>query len=160
MNNKDKIYISHRGNLDGPNINLENTPRQIITAILLGYDCEVDIWVINESIYLGHDYPKIPISIYFLKEYKEKLWIHCKNEDALFYCKENCQGMNYFFHDKDVYTITSKGYIWGNINSKISKNSICVMPEKYDCNLILTSHELKSEGICSDYIKKIKERNK
>ena len=38
--------ISHRGNLNGPNKNLENRLDTIEKAIQLGFDVEVDIWLI------------------------------------------------------------------------------------------------------------------
>ena len=36
------ILISHRGNINGPNIDKENKPSYISAAIDKGYDCEVD----------------------------------------------------------------------------------------------------------------------
>ena len=35
--------IAHRGNIDGPNPETENTPEQIVKCIDQGYDVEVDI---------------------------------------------------------------------------------------------------------------------
>ena len=39
------IFISHRGNLNGKNKKLENTPKYIIEAIKKGYHVEIDIMV-------------------------------------------------------------------------------------------------------------------
>lgn len=120
------IFIAHRGNLYGPNKIEENKPETIINAIESGFDCEIDVWFIDK-LYLGHDYPMYKINIEFLEKYKDKLWIHCKNLDALIYLKN--LNFNCFFHDRDFYTITTKGHIWGNINSKMAKEVVCVMPE-------------------------------
>jgi len=143
------LLIAHRGNVNGKNEILENTPDYIITAINKGYDCEIDIWYIDYTFYLGHDLPNIKINFEFLNKYKDNLWIHCKNIDAL--CFMNTfTDFNYFFHDKDQFTLTSKNYIWGNINSKVGKNIICVMPEHFH---VLNIKDLSNcIGICSDNI--------
>lgn len=119
------IVISHRGNLNGPNPELENREETISNAILEGFDCEIDVWKIDDVLYLGHDQPDREVSISFLEMYGPSLWIHCKNLDALLElkCKFNC-----FFHDKDTYTLTSRGFIWGNIGSPTTHDVICVMP--------------------------------
>lgn len=141
-------YIAHRGNLNGCIPERENKPDYILEAINAGYDCEIDVWLIDDRLYLGHDKPETLITFDFLNDNKKYLWIHCKNIGALSKLI-NCD-MNCFFHDKDVYTLTSKGVIWGNINSELC-DGICVMPELY--MYTLTDLEvLKCKGICSDYI--------
>jgi hypothetical protein len=154
------IIISHRGNLYGPNSVEENRPETIIQAIEKGYDCEIDVWYIalptlsgnpedlvgkvHSQLYLGHDFPIYPIDISFLENLKQKLWIHCKNLDALIYLK-NFGVFNCFFHDRDEYTITTFGVIWGNINSVMAKEVVCVMPEKS------RTLSLNVFGICTDF---------
>ena len=134
--------IAHRGNLRGPNPATENKPNTIRNAIEAGFDCEIDVWYIKGSYFLGHDYPETPIPYSFLEFYAEHLWIHCKHIDSLVQLKDlfNC-----FYHDKDIYTLTSRGHIWGNINSPCHARAIQVMPEK--------SGVFSSEcfGICTDY---------
>ena len=44
--------ISHRGNLNGENPNLENTKQYIDTAMNEGFDVEVDLWNIDNKYYL------------------------------------------------------------------------------------------------------------
>jgi hypothetical protein len=56
------IYISHRGNIDGKNPQLENKPSYIDHAISLGYDVEIDIWMIDGFLFLGHDAPQYGIT--------------------------------------------------------------------------------------------------
>ena len=43
--------ISHRGNLNGPNKQTENTIESIKTAINLGFDVEIDVWYIDKIFY-------------------------------------------------------------------------------------------------------------
>ena len=57
---------------------------------------------------------------------------------------------HYFWHQKDDITLTSKGYFWTFPGKKLTKNSICVLPEwnslrKFNC-----------AGVCSDFISKYK----
>ena len=59
------IYISHRGNINGKNIEMENTPEYIDAAINSGYDVEIDIWVHGDRLFLGHDCGHSEIDIGF-----------------------------------------------------------------------------------------------
>lgn len=138
------IYISHRGNLYGPDKELENTRESIQRAIENGFHCEIDIWFFQETncFYLGHDFPVHHIELGFLRQIKEFLWVHCKNIDALIALKDE---FNCFIHDKDPYTITSKGVVWGNINSKMTKETVCVMPE------LGNNLSFNAFAICTDY---------
>lgn len=141
--------IAHRGNVLGPDAKRENTESYILEALSLGYDCEIDIWIIDKHFFLGHDEPLLETTAHFLHTYKNSLWIHCKNSASLeYFVKHN---YNCFYHDKDNYTLTSHGYVWGNINSIIIKDMICVMPEKYTFS---PSHSdlIECLGICSDFI--------
>jgi len=78
--------ISHRGNLFGPELSLENTHSYVEKAIELGFDVEIDIWYLDstKSFYLGHDKPENEASISWIKNFGNSLWIHCKNNEALF----------------------------------------------------------------------------
>ena len=44
------VLISHRGNLEGKNIELENDPTYIDSAIEKGFDVEIDLWVDNDGL--------------------------------------------------------------------------------------------------------------
>ena len=134
-------FISHRGNLDGQDLINENSPKQIDRVIQLGYDVEIDIRYINDNFYLGHDSPKYLIDIDWLYQRKNKLWIHLKNIDSLY--KMNTD-FNYFWHDLDKFTITSRGYIWSYPD--FINNSITVVKQKINK---LPSNIL---GVCTDYI--------
>lgn len=46
-------FIAHRGNVFGPNIELENSPNYIYEAISMGYDVEVDLWVDHGNFFFG-----------------------------------------------------------------------------------------------------------
>jgi len=141
------IYISHRGNLDGPKIDNENSPEYIQNAIAAGYDVEIDVWFQNNKFYLGHDGPQHNIENSFLL--KKEVWCHAKNLEALVEMKK--VGSHYFWHENDQFTLTSKGYIWTYPGNKLSYNSICVLPEND-----LKKNILECAGVCSDFIKRYK----
>lgn len=134
--------IAHRGNIVGPNPETENKQDTIRQAIELGFDCEIDVWYVNESYFLGHDFPETKIPYSFLESYSNRLWIHCKHLDSLIQLKDT---FNCFYHDKDLYTITSRGVVWGNINSPCHPFVVQVMPEKSG------TFSTNSYAICTDY---------
>ena len=74
------IFISHRGNLEGKNTELENSEKYILNAISHGFDVEVDVWLIGDELYLGHDKPQYPTSLKFILN--DRIWAHCKNVEA------------------------------------------------------------------------------
>jgi hypothetical protein len=138
------ILISHRGNLSGRNVEEENKPSYIDIAISKGFDVEIDIWKIDFKLFLGHDAPQYEINEKWLEERKNVLWIHTKNIFSIVYF--NNTDYNYFWHEKDTVTLTSKKYIWAYPGKQPIKNSIAVMPE-------LNNDDVSScLGICSDYI--------
>jgi len=142
------ILISHRGNTNGKFESHENEPTYIDLAISKGYDVEVDVWYKDNILWLGHDNPQYGIDFRFIRDRLSKLWIHCKNIDAMIYLKECGYPINYFWHQEDDVTITSLGYFWTYPGKKLTKNSIAVMPEVKQFDNIEISY-----GICSDYIK-------
>jgi hypothetical protein len=147
--NKKKL-ISHRGNVNGKNIKLENSIVYIQEALNLKYDVEIDVWNINEKWYLGHDKPQNEIKFDFLMT--KGLWLHAKNGDAFFKLLKN-KKCNVFWHTNEDWVLTSKKYIWTYPNKYLYPNSICVLPELgYNGNIN------DCYGICSDEIKKYKQQ--
>jgi sulfite reductase alpha subunit-like flavoprotein len=147
-----KHFIAHRGNLTGANVERENSPDYIIEAIDAGFDCEVDVRRIEGVLYLGHDSPRYIIELEWLLQNAHKLWIHCKNFQALNYLKR-FSSLNVFYHQNDDFVLTSKNNIWSYpFSEKTSKHTITVMPE---WNHWKTYN--KSLGVCSDYVAYIKD---
>ena len=146
--------ISHRGNIDGKYPQYENLPEYVDKALNLGYDVEVDLWIDNDGYYLGHDEPTYPIDLKWLTDRYLSLWIHCKNLRTVEGLRDLQNNMltdlNYFFHQNDDCTITSRGHIWVYPGKQPVTNSIAVLPEWHDDDIS------KAYGICSDYIKKYK----
>tara|TARA_R110000868_G_scaffold2821_2_gene19537 strand:+ start:6324 stop:6782 length:459 start_codon:yes stop_codon:yes gene_type:complete len=148
--------IAHRGNIDGPNPSDENNPTHIDKVIKMGYDLEVDLWHKENNYYLGHDEPQYHVPMSWLVKHKDVLWIHCKNIEALKRISSSLIDFNYFWHQTDDFTLTSKKYIWTYPGKQYTLNSVVVMPEwNTDLDQFSNILNYKCFGICSDYIKKI-----
>ena len=128
---------------------MENKPEYINSALELGYDVEIDIWVINDLLYLGHCEPNFHVDITWLIERKKNLWIHCKNIQALFFFKTCSHIFNYFWHQSDDFAMTSFGEFWTYPGKDLTSNSIACLPEICDFKNLE-----KAKGVCSDFISK------
>lgn len=148
--------ISHRANLNGPNTHTENSIKAIELAIDLGFDVEIDVWLKNNTLYLGHDNPQYNVSIEWLLHKQDKLWIHCKNMESLYVLLEY-KDLNVFGHSNDDYVLTSKHNIFCKPGMKINKRSIIVMPEMTPIYTIDSFDNCY--GILTDYPIHIKEKN-
>lgn len=141
------IKISHRGNLVGPNQELENNPEYIRKAINAGYEVEVDFWVLDGLLYFGHDYPQYEVDKFFIDLYVKKIWLHCKNLEALDYITNMPKYYKGFWHENDKYTLTTNNYIWTYPNMPVTNKSILVHLDK-------PTNDIPNYifGICSDYV--------
>lgn len=157
------ILIAHRGNINGKNPEKENHPDYIIEALNLGYDVEIDVWYVNNKLYLGHDNPQYEIDLSLLEECnypdyrRSKLWIHTKNIEAAhelsqYWEEEDGMAYNLFFHNNDDCVITTYGNIWTYPGKLIcGKRSVAVLPE-----LVPDWNISQAGGICSDFIEQYK----
>ena len=140
--------ISHRGNINGRNLSFENEPTYIDLAIKKGFDVEVDVWYVDNIIWLGHDNPQYKVDFRWFRDRVSKLWVHCKNIESVIYFKECEYDINYFWHQNDTVTLTSLNHIWAYPGKQPIKNSIAVMPEIFNDNVS------ECYGVCSDFIEK------
>ncbi len=155
------IMISHRGNLTGPRPNLENRPEYIQTALSKGYYVEVDVWMRNEKILLGHDQPVYTCDLDFLKD--SKIICHAKNYEIInFFTQQS--GIHWFWHEKDFCTLTSRGWIW-TYPHNVVENSILNQPEfnqNWNPEEAIAQYKWYISrygfmGVCSDYIEIFKD---
>lgn len=138
--------ISHRGNLYGQDASRENNTWAIDECISLGFDVEVDLWI-EDTLYLGHDRPEQVIKPEYLTNFANNLWIHAKNLKAVEWLLSMKQ-LNWFWHQTDVMTLTSKGIPWCYPNHYVSTGvtvqlGYTSMPRVY--------------GVCTDYPTKMRE---
>ena len=136
------LKIAHRGNTNGPSIH-ENQVWYIQEALDKGFDAEIDIWMIRDKLWLGHNSAQYLVDLDFLLYNKSHLWIHCKNFEALQYFASQGLLFNYFWHQEDDFTLTSWNWIWTYPGKVTGDFSIIV---DLDGN-----KEHDSYGICSDY---------
>jgi hypothetical protein len=147
--------ISHRGNLSGPG-QRENHPEQIDLCIESGFDCEVDLWVQNGDLLLGHDFGEYKISFTWLKDRERSLWVHCKNSDALIYLNESKDHkLNFFWHESDQFTLTSSKKVWVYPGRQLISGCVAVLPEIW-LNEEKESGLTRCFAICTDYPEKYK----
>jgi hypothetical protein len=138
------ILISHRGNLKGPNLLLENSPEQIDLAIQNGLIVEVDLRVIENNFWLGHDTANYLVSENWILNRKNSLVIHSKDLITSDFLAEFNDTLNWFYHTDEDVVLTSKGWLWCYPGIYLS-NGITVIKDNS------TLFPKKVKGICTDY---------
>ena len=142
------IYISHRGNLNGPDPKNENTLKSIEECINKGFQVEVDVWFENNYFYLGHDSPNIKLNSELFKN--DNIWFHLKNTNAMQEINKYSP-KNFFWHENDICTLTSSGKIWLFPKNYInSPKAIFVLPELSKNKMEFNKY--KCFGICTDFV--------
>ena len=135
----------------------ENSPDQIQRCIESGVDVEIDVRYDpkTNSLWLGHDEPQYMVTWWWLAGRAEHLWIHCKDLTTLHQFVAETGGYNYFWHQEDDFTLTSKNYIWTYPGKPYTNRSVIVMPEWKDTDwdsLRVTN----CYAICTDYVEKLR----
>lgn len=138
-------FISHRGNINGPNSEWENSPSRIKAVLEEGYDVEIDVWKIGSKLFLGHDQAEFPVDYSFLKN--EKLLCHAKNLEAFEYMLK-ADGIHCFWHQEDHYTLTNRGYIVSYPGYAVTSKTICMKPELQSYDQLYGA----AYAICSDWV--------
>lgn len=145
--------IAHRGNLYGPDPAIENSPFAIDQALAQGFDVEADLRLEGEALCLGHDRADYVVSWYWLAKRADRLWLHCKNLEALHCLASKAPSFNYFWHEQDQYALTSKGFIWTCLDDGLTSRSVIVMPERMmQWTDIQGLHATNCYGMCSDFV--------
>ena len=138
--------ISHRGNISGPDPELENNPVYITEALDAGFDVEIDVWYTSNGFYLGHDIPTHNVDQKFLLD--KRVWCHAKNLKALHRLMEI--GAHCFWHEHDQVTLTNQGYIWCYPNTKEFNSKSVALCFDADNKLPTNCY-----GVCTDYPNRI-----
>ena len=108
------------------------------------------------SVYgLGHDAPDYPVTWWWLAGRANYLWIHCKDITTLHQFSNATNGYNYFWHQEDDFTLTSKQYIWTYPGKPYTNRSVIVCPEWHgpEWNSLRV---VDCYGICTDFVEKLK----
>jgi hypothetical protein len=148
--------IAHRGNYRGKHSESENRVSYIEEALHKGYDVEIDLWFSGSENFLGHDSPEEKVSNLFLEKYQKSLWIHAKSlETVSFLLKTD---YNWFWHENDRITLTSKFIPWcypeifidNSVINQPSDNSV------FWTETLWMNHQYY--GICHDDIEFVKKQ--
>lgn len=138
------LLISHRGNISGKQPDRENHPTYIFEALAQGYWCEIDVWMTDTGVMLGHDAPQYSVSENMLS--MERLVCHAKNTSAFAHMM-HMTDVHCFWHDSDDYTLTSRNWIWTYPGKPpIGNNSYIALPEIHQQDVSGFA------GVCSDVI--------
>jgi len=147
------LLIAHRGNTHTKRPNMENSPEYVLEALESGYDCEVDVWLVNNRWCLGHDGPVHSVPLQFLQ--MPGIWCDCKNLEALAELQYHRDTVVSVWNDLDKYPLTSNGYIWTHTDVAVPENltmkSVAIMPEQHDWKCYETAYKLCA-GVCSDTV--------
>ena len=145
------ILISHRGNLSGPNPQLENEPKYIIGAIERGFHVEIDVWYFKDSgFWLGHDEPQYQVTWNWFFKRQDNLWLHCKNAQAA----KDCQVFQSFCHTGDPYSYTSKKFregdsiVFGSETKGIDEQFLRANWEK-TCTIPMMNNNIRSLNLAT-----------
>ena len=133
--------IAHRGLVNGPDKNKENTLPTIMSALGLGFDVEVDVWLQNNQLKLGHDKPGPTVPKWLFDN--KKVWFHAKDIGSLKYLVE--WDKRVFYHTNEYVVITSKRELWA-LPCKGFDCSYIVLPENTGEKILKGTL-----GICTDY---------
>jgi len=144
------IKIAHRGNYKGRNAERENTVAYIEEAITAGYNVEIDVWLIEKTWHLGHDFPGEVIELSFLE--RPEIWTHAKNLVGYVSLYNNSK-VHVFWHDKDDFVFTSKGIKWCRTHI-LTYDGVMVMPEFNDYHTDILKNGHSPLGVCSDDFRK------
>lgn len=152
------LIISHRGNINGPDLEKENEPSYIDEAIRLGFDVEVDVRVINGKTWLGHDGPEYEVDVDWFFERSYNLLIHCKNLEAAYYferVRPDIANLKCFCSISDPFCFVTQGYVWLN-DVEVEPKDNCIVPLLNIDDIKRYKFMDKLCGVCTDYPMEIK----
>lgn len=146
------ILISHRGNVDNIQPKRENTKEYILEAIERGFYVEIDIWMKNGSLFLGHDSAENEVSVDWLNKFSDKLFIHSKNYSAFcYFMYENDISIPTFYHTiEDHVVIGNTKLVWSHNLKECNERSIIPLLDKESIKQINKYSNVY--GVCSDFV--------
>ena len=150
------LYISYQGIFDGKNYEDANTPDQIGRSFNNGFSCMVDVWRIDNTLYVGSEQAPISVTDNYLRG--NRFWIKCANQETYdwFTTQSLIQYPNYFYQPNSMANVsTSSNKLWTPGTVPVNDTSIIVLPEIQDRGLFSTVH-LRCYGVCSTYLTFIK----
>ena len=148
-------YISYQGIFDGSDYQSANTPGQISKALSAGFSCLIDVWRINNKLYVGNGQPLIEVTEKYIQG--PRFWINAKNVDMQNWLVTQPSTLypHYFHFDASTppppYAVVSNGKLMTPGTVPYNENSIVFLPEIDDRSLYSTV-KLKCYGVCSGFL--------
>lgn len=148
------LYISYRGIFDGNDFQDANTPKQISKAFGYGSSVMVDVWRVDNKLYLGDDQPITEVTEKYLQG--PRWYLNARNIDAQTWLASQSSNLypNWFYFPTmppPAYVTASNGKLITPGTVPINNNSIIFLPEITDRGCFSTV-KLKCFGICSSYL--------
>jgi len=153
------LYISYQGIYDGQDYESANTPKQINKALGKGYSCLIDVWRVDNKLYVGNGQPLIEVTEKYIQG--PRFWINAVNTDMQDWIATQPSKLypNYFNFEAPTppppYATASNGKLITPGTVPINSNSVMFLPEINDRSLY-TMVKVKSYGICSGFLTYIK----
>lgn len=142
------LLISHRGNRRGMNTDKENSLEYVKEALDEGFFVMVDVWLVGGShVALGHDRPKHPVDLEFLKD--KRIVCRARSLQTLTFLLHN--EIHCFYFGRDDFSLTTGGLIWTYPGMQLGIRSIFFMPE-FVLSDVSAASNFVCAGICSDRI--------
>jgi hypothetical protein len=137
------LYISYQGIYDGQNFENANTPTQITKALNYGFSCMVDVWRIDNQLYVGTLAPTIQVTEKYLQG--NRFWINARNQNMQDWIQTQPSNKypNYFWfptQQENTNVTTSGGQIITPGTVPINNTSIIFLPEINDRAMFSTVH--------------------
>lgn len=154
--------ISHRGNLNGPIPERENSLSYIDEAINANWHVEVDVRAKDGHIYLGHDFAQYDVKYGELHSRRRHLWVHCKDIQSFFYMPD----FKCFCHTADPFCLVTPGsypaypgWVWvHDLSLELTNLSIIPLLSKEDIDNFDLDRAKNIYGICTDYPEYLKSK--
>jgi len=149
------LYISYRGIFDGNDFQDANTPKQIAKAFGYGASVMVDLWRVDDKLYLGNDQPITEVTEKYLQG--NRWWLNARNADAQTWLDSQPAKLypNWFYFTSPMpppdYVVASNGKLVTPGTVPINNSSVIFLPEITDRGCFSTV-KLKCFGICSSYL--------
>ena len=152
------IYISYRGIYDGDNYQYANTPNQIGKAFGMGFSVMVDVWRVDDKLYLGNDQPLTEVTEKYLQG--NRWYINARNPAAQTWLSSQSLKLypNWFYFPSmppPPYVTASNGKLITPGTVPINNSSVIFLPE-IDDKACFSTVKLKCFGICSTLLTFIK----
>ncbi len=148
-------YISYQGIFDGSDYQDANTPNQIGKALNNGFSVLIDVWRIDDKLYVGNGQPLIEVTEKYIQG--DRFWINAKNSDMQDWISAQQSSLypNYFWFNTPnpppAYVTASNGKLITPGTVPINNDSVMYLPEVDDRSL-LTMAKVRCYAICSTYL--------